>query len=879
MLHNKKAQVSLMFMVAIALALVFMAMVMNWNRSVVVKTQAQVAATQVTAELVSRMASYAEKQMAEYLDGKIEKCDENGVLGIIIMIVLIIVIIVLCIFTCGAAGVAMSAVMVGIGTAAVSLATIVIALTIALVLTVATLALQMAYIQPQITAMWNKEQQNITTSEDAFLEASIQTAIRAIQTDTEQIPDLLDYNQNGKYNVPGLAGSDRKELVSRFVYHNTARLGNINTNSIAFTLLYNEMKDFLMDLGMDTKTMADCSVYPGGNSDCYYRGNKKLYFENDRITKAGSDCLTKPLSTPYLQYPYNFDALRCVSPIVLSDGKLTTDGATPWATDKDTVAVLLGKERVMLRDLDAAQDNAAPEQGYLFPFLWKLKDAVDANLGGATKDIFTGNRAKLGYFYNPSAGLTATCATLSSTALSDDDTLAAVPTTQNRWRPGDNRFCMRNVKLNPDNSLYYFAAHNTRCDFDWLPVDKPICQDPSQAAATYEAGIGSLCNCDALTAAGQGQWLNDQFDANVGYLRDFWQVFSKFTGWSAQILFKANPVQYGKLLWNPGAASNESVLPSLQVLKSSLTTIDGMLYNSDATLDFNAPSLAGDGQADLLAAAVPAKAFVTHFPHAMLAFDCSRALVPADCMMGSKKMVGIFPGAKEGDRLAYLAKLTYDATQETESAAISPYVIYGWQSANVGKQRGYRHLVKVELATPKRCRWWINERGGDNSKACYAKQFPWIKTEKRGETTRCYELADGVGCVKTRITRWDEDRLSKTLSFLNNLELWTILSGHPAYDNRPTKPKDLEACFNRDKVVVGGLTYYIPNSFMVNKDEDYTNRYGMDCADAVASAVRRGFVTEVCAKYYAYQPDSSMRMKFINCKDACPVETGDYYKN
>ncbi len=394
MLRNRYGQVALMFIVAIALSLVFMAMVMNWNRSVQLKTQIQVAATTTAAALVSRMASYGENQMQTYLEGNAEKCDQNGILGLIIMVIIIVVLIVLIIFTCGAAAAAAPALAAAFTAAGVTTGAVITGLVIALVLTVATIALQVGYIQPKITKMWNKMQQNISTIEDQFLESAVQSALQSINTDTETIPDLLDYDMDGKWNIPGVGG-DPTKMVNRFVYHNTERLRDVKATTSNFAPFATELADFAKDLGLDTlnETGACCAVENSCNSVCEFDASQKDDSKQPAMAVT-STCQSKP----YDGYPYSYDPLRCMS------------GGAPV-----TIAALLGKERVMLRDASKLNANVDAERGPLFKFLWQLKGAVNKNFASPTKDIFTKLPALGGlkYFYdgtyNPPLLLPAVC--------------------------------------------------------------------------------------------------------------------------------------------------------------------------------------------------------------------------------------------------------------------------------------------------------------------------------------------------------------------------------------------------------------------------------------------------------------------------------------
>ena len=137
---------------------------------------------------------------------------------------------------------------------------------------------------------------------------------------------------------------------------------------------------------------------------------------------------------------------------------------------------------------------------------------------------------------------------------------------------------------------------------------------------------------------------------------------------------------------------------------------------------------------------------------------------------------------------------------------------------------------------------------------------------------RCYYITDTNGCIIVRISRWDESRIDRALSFVSGSPLWAILSGHPAYDGKDSaqlQGNGIAVCFDQDKISIGSTSYTVPGSFMVNREEEYAEKFGSACKDAVSAAVRRSFVTQVCAAYYL--EGNSYKMKFYPCNEDCPV--------
>ncbi|MBF0386473.1 MAG: hypothetical protein HQL20_01295 [Candidatus Omnitrophica bacterium] len=826
MLRNNKAQISMLFIVAIALGLVFMAMVMNWSEAVQFKTQAQVAATTTAATMVSRMASYGENIMQTQLEGKAQKCSQNGVLTLIIMIIIIVIIMIAFLVILPAAyGMAW-----GCMVSAKVVTAVTVGLTTALVLTTATVAVQLAYIQPTITSMWNKLQNNIPTVEDQYLEAAVQAAIQAVNTDTVEIPDLLDYNMNGKWNVASQPGSDPREMISRFSYHYTNRLKSVSLAPSKFDKFTEELSDFARDLGLDQGKVGTCCAESSCKKECQFQASVTI--ASDQTAMAwGSTCN----QGPYQGFPYAEDLLRCLSSAPVN-GVVTGDNTT--------VAALVGRERVILIDNGAEVRQAEPEQGPLFSFMWNLKAATDKSIEAhrqdpinAPMDIFDDKRVRMKYFYE-SPDLAGCPSDMRLSLDSTLDILRTDPGINNRWRPGDDRFCESNET--PDG--FYSAPHSSNCSFSMGCDTTKITTD---ADGNREAD--RVCECKSPLVTDQKLWKGDRFDQMVNNLRNTSMVMRAFDTPYAEQVFMVSPDMF--------AQEFNDAMANFRMLKRDFSMINGMLTSSEVTTGF---TLVGEGTVELQKAADNAAVFVNNFDVANQVFFCETARDPDLC---AEKM------GTANDRLAYLQYLFEEARKIEDVVAISPYVIYGWQAAAQTRDRGYRHVVKVEVATPKRCEWWSRERGGV-ARSCGAVKFPWVKSEKSGEMGRCYTLTDGNGCVKVRITRWDENRISKALTFVGGLPFWGIFTGHPANEMKPPL-ENLEACFNHDKVEIGGQPYYIPTSFMINKGDDYTNKYGLDCADAVQAAIRQGYVTEVCAEYFV--EDNSYRMRYIKCNEACPT--------
>ncbi len=201
---NSKGQTAMVLILLAAAALIFYAITVNWGRIAQVKSFLTMAADESASQLASESASYGEMQKQTYLHDVNQKVETTSVVMSLIVIVLAVIISILCWGTC-------SAVVMGLAIAAV-------------VMSVASLILQVVVIQPGITSMWNKLQQNQPIQQQLF-EAGIQTALQASVTDQVKFTDIFDLNTNGVF---GVKNNSSQDTLGRFALFYTERLKILN---------------------------------------------------------------------------------------------------------------------------------------------------------------------------------------------------------------------------------------------------------------------------------------------------------------------------------------------------------------------------------------------------------------------------------------------------------------------------------------------------------------------------------------------------------------------------------------------------------------------------------------------------------------------------
>jgi hypothetical protein len=244
-LAGREGQLSLVLLLVVAIALIFFAVTLNWARISSMKTMTTVASNVGAAKLASYLASYGENPVQSSLEGKRKKCAWSGLFAKLLLVIIIVAILIMAIF-CQACSVFLAKFAITWVTAVIALAAAGLAL-----------VLQATVVEPGISGMWNKLQQNIPRIEDQFAESAIQMALERVVSDQEKVNDISDYDMNGKWcqtSVP----SENCQKISRFAYYYVKRLMGVQVVSTALLDAYKAYRTALGtyvgdDLGVVTK--------------------------------------------------------------------------------------------------------------------------------------------------------------------------------------------------------------------------------------------------------------------------------------------------------------------------------------------------------------------------------------------------------------------------------------------------------------------------------------------------------------------------------------------------------------------------------------------------------------------------------------------------
>ncbi|GEM_PF-3229119 len=248
-------------------------------------------------------------------------------------------------------------------------------------------------------------------------------------------------------------------------------------------------------------------------------------------------------------------------------------------------------------------------------------------------------------------------------------------------------------------------------------------------------------------------------------------------------------------------------------------------------------------------------------------------------------------------------KLIKDRINYVYKASGLPYqVIYGWQDeATTANPIGRWHLVKVDVRIPRKCDNACGVTGAPPTETFGTPDpamWPWVQTKNKGfmNMKRCYFMTNTTGMVKTRITRFDENRGSSIL-FPNGVPLWEFRYFHPNRPidyNDPLNPYDpqdlLGACAGSvvpdPPPLLGPETNLYRGAFILN--ERLTPSLDPGCVSACAgnsaceaacfgntacwdlaqAILTRGVTTETCGKYYWHGGmREGMGFKFVPCPD------------
>lgn len=194
-----------------AVAIIFFAISLNWGRVSQIKNYTTIGATTTAALAGSSYASYGEMQQKTTLGGEWEHCAHNSIFGAILTLLLVVVICLVAWATC------VSATQAGY------------AMLAAIALSSASLALQVAVVQPGLTRMWSQLQldANLSTTEQ-FLTNALQNALQNSVTDSAVVTDYFDANTNGRYGF-NIAKGLSEDVVSRYAFYSTEYMKNLRS--------------------------------------------------------------------------------------------------------------------------------------------------------------------------------------------------------------------------------------------------------------------------------------------------------------------------------------------------------------------------------------------------------------------------------------------------------------------------------------------------------------------------------------------------------------------------------------------------------------------------------------------------------------------------
>ncbi len=218
-LRNKTGQVAVILILVTAIALIFYAISLNFGRLSQLKTITTIASNTGTSLLASEMASYGQKVAVEKISGDRKRCKSSGVFR---------------------------AIVIGIGAIVLAYFTVGLSLGI-LLLVVATVVMQITVIEPGLTNSWHTIMAKVLTPQDMFIEKGIQTALQGAVTDTVQVADLNDADEDGVFGLD--ADGVPKDRIGRYgFYYYENRLKKVlpkNTGPLDRFLC--ELNDFLHD--------------------------------------------------------------------------------------------------------------------------------------------------------------------------------------------------------------------------------------------------------------------------------------------------------------------------------------------------------------------------------------------------------------------------------------------------------------------------------------------------------------------------------------------------------------------------------------------------------------------------------------------------------
>ncbi len=262
-MNSSRGQIAIVLMLVIAAALIFYAVSLNVGKLSHTKTLVTMASNAGASKMASQMASYGQVLFMETLGGKKRVCGLTGIAAAIVSIVVTVICIIIIAASYSAGTPAAAALWMAV---------------IGLVLAVVSLVMQITYIQPGISSMWNKIIAETMEMSDQFVENGIQSGLTTAITDTKQIPDLDDLDTDGVFGFTNDGGTQWKpaDEYSRYAFYYTERLKMIEVMSASIMMDFQDaLRDFVYE---DVNT--DWGIYDPpscGVNCCYYGAGAPVY--------------------------------------------------------------------------------------------------------------------------------------------------------------------------------------------------------------------------------------------------------------------------------------------------------------------------------------------------------------------------------------------------------------------------------------------------------------------------------------------------------------------------------------------------------------------------------------------------------------------------
>jgi len=228
-LRSSQGQVAIILILVTAFALIFYAVVLNLGRVAETETVTQIASNVGASLLASQMASYGQKLFKESMGGKKIICGWTGIIMAALVVVICIIILIVCLIT-----------------QQWELTYFVWMAIAALAMAVVSLALQIVYIQPGISDMWNKIKSETMDTESAFVETGIQKALDSVVTDSVQVPDMHDLDTDTIWGYEEGDALKPKDKISRYAVYYNDRLQEIpKPDTKQFEAFVTGLREFL----------------------------------------------------------------------------------------------------------------------------------------------------------------------------------------------------------------------------------------------------------------------------------------------------------------------------------------------------------------------------------------------------------------------------------------------------------------------------------------------------------------------------------------------------------------------------------------------------------------------------------------------------------